>query len=56
MATDKEAEGAPDTRGQRNTSVARFVSLDAVPKSRWERIWPSLACGAGLFSDGYLQG
>lgn len=24
-------------------------------KSRWERLWPVLACGAGLFSDGYLN-
>lgn len=23
--------------------------------SRWQRIWPTLACGAGLFSDGYVQ-
>lgn len=29
--------------------------LEATPKSRWERLWPALACGAGLFSDGYLQ-
>lgn len=41
------------------------VSLDAVPlesgqeqmqKGRWERSWPTIACGAGLFSDGYLNG
>lgn len=39
------------------------ASLDAVPleetavgKSRWERSWPTIACGAGLFSDGYLNG
>lgn len=32
------------------------VPLDAVPKSRWERMWPVIACGAGLFSDGYLNG
>lgn len=25
-------------------------------KSFWDRIWPVLACGAGLFSDGYLNG
>jgi hypothetical protein len=25
-------------------------------KSRWERLWPVIACGAGLFSDGYLNG
>lgn len=24
-------------------------------KTRWERSWPTIACGAGLFSDGYLQ-
>lgn len=32
------------------------VPLDQVPKSRWERSWPTIACGAGLFSDGYLNG
>jgi len=25
-------------------------------KSFWDRIWPVIACGAGLFSDGYLNG
>ncbi len=30
--------------------------LDATPKTRWERSWPTIACGAGLFSDGYLNG
>ncbi|KAK6438492.1 glycerophosphoinositol permease [Oleoguttula sp. CCFEE 5521] len=25
-------------------------------KSQWERLWPVIACGAGLFSDGYLNG
>ncbi|PGG96588.1 hypothetical protein GX51_07750 [Blastomyces parvus] len=25
------------------------------PKTRWERVWPVIACGAGLFSDGYLN-
>lgn len=29
--------------------------LDAIPKGRWERSWPTIACGAGLFSDGYLN-
>lgn len=32
------------------------VPLDQVPKGRWERSWPTIACGAGLFSDGYLNG
>ena len=38
---------------QRNDS--RSLPLEQIEKSRWERIWPSLACGAGLFSDGYLN-
>ncbi|RDW67078.1 hypothetical protein BP5796_09827 [Coleophoma crateriformis] len=29
--------------------------VDGVPKSFWARAWPVFACGAGLFSDGYLQ-
>ncbi|KAJ6161201.1 Glycerophosphodiester transporter GIT2, partial [Penicillium chermesinum] len=33
-----------------------LVPLDQVPKGRWERSWPTIACGAGLFSDGYLNG
>lgn len=28
---------------------------DQIPKSRWSKIWPVLACGSGLFSDGYVQ-
>lgn len=32
------------------------VPLHEIPKSRWERSWPVIACGAGLFSDGYLNG
>lgn len=34
----------------------RRVSVAEVPKSQWERMWPVIACGAGLFSDGYLNG
>ncbi|CAG8115881.1 unnamed protein product [Penicillium olsonii] len=29
--------------------------LEDVTKGRWERSWPTIACGAGLFSDGYLN-
>jgi hypothetical protein len=25
-------------------------------KSRLQRLWPVFACGAGLYSDGYLNG
>jgi hypothetical protein len=31
------------------------VPLEDTGKSRWERLWPVIACGAGLFSDGYLN-
>ena len=30
--------------------------VEKLSDSRWERVWPVLACGAGLFSDGYLNG
>lgn len=30
--------------------------LAETPKGRWERSWPTIACGAGLFSDGYING
>jgi hypothetical protein len=29
--------------------------LATVPKNKWEKIWPVLACGAGLFAEGYVQ-
>jgi hypothetical protein len=32
------------------------VPLAELPKGRWDRSWPVIACGAGLFSDGYLNG
>lgn len=38
---------------QRNDRSA--LPLEQIEKSRWERTWPALACGAGLFSDGYLN-
>jgi hypothetical protein len=48
-----EKKGAPQVDA--DVEVHR-LPLDAVPKSRWERMWPVIACGAGLFSDGYLNG
>jgi len=33
----------------------RRASLVETNKSFWERLWPVIACGAGLFSDGYLN-
>ncbi|KAI9055977.1 hypothetical protein LZ554_000911 [Drepanopeziza brunnea f. sp. 'monogermtubi'] len=29
--------------------------LENTGKNTWERIWPAMACGAGLFSDGYVN-
>lgn len=35
--------------------VERRGSVAGTEKSKWERLWPVIACGAGLFSDGYLN-
>jgi hypothetical protein len=53
VPADEKKEPAPQLDA--DLEVHR-VPLDAVPKSRWDRIWPVIACGAGLFSDGYLNG
>ncbi|KIV95684.1 hypothetical protein PV10_03308 [Exophiala mesophila] len=58
MATEKSFEetlGADDSDPQRLHSI-HAAPLDATPKTRWERSWPVIACGAGLFSDGYING
>jgi MFS family permease len=34
----------------------RKNSYTATDKTKWQRLWPVIACGAGLFSDGYLNG
>lgn len=34
----------------------RRGSIANTDKSQWDRLWPVIACGAGLFSDGYLNG
>ncbi|KAH6713869.1 major facilitator superfamily domain-containing protein [Leptodontidium sp. 2 PMI_412] len=30
-------------------------ALENTGKNRWEKLWPVMACGAGLFSDGYVN-
>lgn len=35
--------------------LPHVVTPDGHVKTRWERSWPTIACGAGLFSDGYVQ-
>lgn len=37
-------------------ATARDVPPEDITKSRWDRSWPVIACGAGLFSDGYVNG
>lgn len=34
----------------------QHITYEETEKSRWDRLWPVIACGAGLFSDGYLNG
>lgn len=51
----EKAEGKTYTT-QEPTESPEVVPLDQIPKGRWERSWPVIACGAGLFSDGYLNG
>jgi hypothetical protein len=36
--------------------VPGFEPVTYNNKSFYQRVWPVFACGAGLFSDGYLNG
>lgn len=50
----------PSDSPERSLSPTDISPIDIPPlenpaKSRWQRSWPTIACGAGLFSDGYLQ-
>ncbi|KAL9113918.1 MAG: hypothetical protein Q9227_002052 [Pyrenula ochraceoflavens] len=54
MAEKKESALSPYADSVERTGSD--IPLDQTPKSRWERSWPTIACGAGLFSDGYLNG
>lgn len=36
--------------------VSGFDPVTDSDKSFYQRVWPVFACGAGLFSDGYLNG
>jgi hypothetical protein len=49
-------DSAPEVQDYERKKSIHTAPLDATPKSRWERSWPTVACGAGLFSDGYLNG
>jgi hypothetical protein len=41
---------------QNDPDIENAPALADTDKSFYERVWPVLACGAGLFSDGYLNG
>jgi hypothetical protein len=53
MVSAKEA--SPKHRDSSNDDTERRASVANVEKGKWERLWPVIACGAGLFSDGYLN-
>ena len=57
MATNdspvREKELGDNEKG--DVTYASEVPLEALPKSRWQRLWPTIACGAGLFSDGRIR-
>ncbi|EER23762.1 major facilitator superfamily protein [Coccidioides posadasii C735 delta SOWgp] len=59
MATTNDAILSPRrSKPEGNTpskTEERIQELENTGKSRWERSWPIIACGAGLFSDGYLN-
>lgn len=55
MDTGKgSAAVAADERDSRDREVALqdLAPLAELPKGRWDRSWPVIACGAGLFSCG----
>lgn len=60
MSTPVEQDYSKEKGLQEDRSVeanpVEVAPLDDPTKSRWERSWPTIACGAGLFSDGYLNG
>ena len=45
-----------DSSPERDEAAVHGTPLENHQKGRWERSWPTIACGAGLFSDGYVNG
>lgn len=52
----KETSPVGDSTSQDDYGGKDAVVVADPTKGRWERSWPTIACGAGLFSDGYLNG
>ena len=59
MADEKNprdtAVSSDDDAAQRELALGE-IPLSELPKGRWDRSWPVIACGAGLFSDGERDG
>lgn len=58
MSKDEQqlSEGAKLSDGELSPSApAHRGSVARTSKGKWDRLWPVIACGAGLFSDGYLN-
>lgn len=53
---DPEVQVHPQEKTSQAVHAVDQPPLENTAKSRWERSWPTIACGAGLFSDGYLNG
>ncbi|APA08689.1 hypothetical protein SS1G_02429 [Sclerotinia sclerotiorum 1980 UF-70] len=51
----KSAAEANDLTVDSNSSPGNSDPLADIPKTKWERLWPAMACGSGLFSDGYIN-
>lgn len=53
----KKKTTTPVVEGDSGTEqyVQNVDPLAATSKTRWERLWPAMACGSGLFSDGYIN-
>lgn len=52
IADDKKQ---PTSASESEQHAIAEIPLEELPKSWWDRSWPVIACGAGLFSDGYLN-
>jgi len=53
----------PKNEGETVATVLQSPEISQQPrtnladdsKTQWQNLWPVIACGAGLFSDGYLN-
>ncbi|GAM89893.1 hypothetical protein ANO11243_079330 [Dothideomycetidae sp. 11243] len=57
MASQPINEKIPQASTELDQPVpGQTVAIADTNKTFWDRLWPVIACGAGLFSDGYLNG